>query len=117
MMKIPAGTTCYIGPPARPIPKQESDAIGTALGKIPEIIEAYLPMMYIEGHIDPSAQVLVVVLGGNGPSPLARISEALRAVLPTNTHMDVMESGPSNPTLTTIRATGTQLSLNRKPQH
>jgi SseB protein C-terminal domain len=114
MMEIPAGTTCYIGPPAKPIPKQTSDAIGTALGKIPEIVEAYLPMIFAEGHIDPPAQVLVVVLDGKGPSPQARVSEALRAVLPTNSHMDVMESDPSDPKLATIRATGTQLNLNRK---
>jgi hypothetical protein len=35
-MKIPGGTTVYIGPPAKPIPKQMSDAIGTALGRIAE---------------------------------------------------------------------------------
>jgi hypothetical protein len=114
MMKIPAGTTCYIGPPAKPIPKQISDAIGTALGKIPEIVEAHLPMVYIKEQIDPPAQVLVVVLEENKPSPQARISEALRAALPTNSHMDVTESDPGDPKLTTIRATGTQLNLNRK---
>jgi len=64
-MKIPAGTTYYIGSPAKPIPKQISDAIGTALGKIPEIVEAHLPMVYIKGQIDPTAQVLVVVLEEN----------------------------------------------------
>jgi hypothetical protein len=115
IMKIPAGTTCYIGPPARPIPKQTSDAIGTALGKIPGIVEAHLPMIYIEGQIDPPAQVLVVVLEGNRASSQARISEALKEVLPTDSHMDVMESRHGDPNLPTIRATGTQLALNRKP--
>ena len=43
-MKIPAGTTAYIGPPAKPIPKQISDGIGSGLGKFPEILEAHLPM-------------------------------------------------------------------------
>ena len=64
-MKIPAGTTYYIEPPAKLIPKQISDAIGTALGKIPEIVEAHLPMVYIKGQIEPPAQVLVVVLEEN----------------------------------------------------
>jgi len=114
-MKIPAGTTCYIGPPASPIPKQTFDAIGTALLKIPEIVEAHLPMIYVKGWIDPPAQVLVVVLDGNKLSPQARISEALRGVLPTDSHMDVMDSHPGDPNLPTIRATGTQLDLNRKP--
>jgi hypothetical protein len=81
-MKIPVGTTAYIGPPANPIPKQISDAIGTALGKIPEILEAHLPMVYIKGQIDPPTHVLVVVLEENRPSPQAKITEVLRAVLP-----------------------------------
>jgi hypothetical protein len=113
-MKIPGGTPVYIGPPAKPIPKQISDAIGTALGKITEIEEAHLPMVYIKGHIDPPAQVLVVVLDDHAPSPQARIAETLRAVLPTNFHMDITELHPGDTNLPTIRATGTKLNLNRK---
>ena len=113
-MKIPAGTTAYIGPPAKPIPKQISDAIGTELGKIPDILEAHLPMIYIKGQIDPPAQVLVVVLEENKPSPQAKITEMLKAVLPTNSYMDITELHPGDPKLPTIRATGTQLNLNRK---
>jgi hypothetical protein len=113
-MKIPGGTTVYIGPPAKPIPKQISDAIGAALGKIVEIGEAYLPMVYIKGYVDPPAQVLVVVLDENTPSPHAKITEVLRAVLPTNFHMDITELHPGDTNLPTIRASGTQLNLNRK---
>lgn len=79
-MKIPGGTTAYIGPPAKPIPKQVSGAIGKALSEIPEIVEAHLPMVYIKGHVDPPAQVLVVVVEENKPSPHAKITEVLRAV-------------------------------------
>jgi hypothetical protein len=71
-------------------------------------------MVYIKGQIDPPAQILVVVLEGTSPSPKARISEALRAILPTDSHMEVTESHPGDPKLPTIRATGTQLDLNRK---
>jgi len=113
-MRIRAGTTAYIGPPAKPIPKQVCDAIGAALGKIPEVVEAHLPMVYIKGQIDPPAQVLVVVLDEDRPSPQPRISEVLKAVLPTDCYMDVTESHPGDPKLPTIRATGTQLNLNRK---
>jgi hypothetical protein len=52
-------TTAYIGPPAKPIPKQISEAIGTELGKIPEILEVHLPLVYIKGLIDPPAQIPV----------------------------------------------------------
>ena len=112
-MKIPGGTAIYIGPPAKPIPKQVSDAIGLQLGKIAEIEEAHLPMVYIKGHIDPPAQVLVVVLDERAPSPQARIAETLGAVLPTDFHMDITELHPGDANLPTIRATGTKLNLNR----
>jgi hypothetical protein len=113
-MKIPVGTTAYIGPPAKPIPKQVSDAIGKALGQIPEIVEAHLPMVYVKGHIDPPAQVLVVVVEANNSSPQTKIKEVLRAVLPTNSHMEITESDLGDPRLPTIRATGTKLDLNRQ---
>ena len=113
-MEIPAGATVYIGPPAKPIAKPLSDAIGAAMGKIPEVVEAHLPMVFIEGQIDPAVQVLVVVLEENRPSSHARISAALGAVLPTSFYVDVMESPTDDPLLPTIRKTGTQLDLNRK---
>jgi len=113
-MKIPGGTTVYIGPPAKPMPKEISDAIGKAVGKVAEIGEAHLPMVYIKGHVDPPAQVLVVVLDENAPNPQVKITEALRAVLPTNSYVDIIELHPSDTNLPTIRATGTQLNLNRK---
>jgi|SRR5215471_4692849 len=113
-MKIPGGTPVYIGPPAKPIPKEISDAIGTALGKISEIEEAHLPMVYIKGHIDPPAQVLVVVLDEYAPSPQAKIAETLGAALPIDFHMEITELHPGDKNLPTIRATGTKLNLNRK---
>ena len=113
-MKIPAGATAYIGPPAKPIPQQISDAIGTKLGKISEILEAHLPNVYVQGHIDPPAQVLVVVLEEGKPSPHSRISEILDAVLPTDSHMNIMEWHLDHPTLPTVWATHTELNLKRK---
>jgi hypothetical protein len=115
MMEIPAGTEVYIGPPAKPIPKQISDAIGAGLSQIPGIAEAHLPMVFAPGHIDPPAQVLVVVLKGNTGSAQARIADVLAAVLPENSHMDVMEKHSGDLLLHTIRLTGTQLSLSREP--
>lgn len=114
IMKITAGTKIYIGPPAKPIPKQISDAIGRALSKISEIVEAHLPMVYIRGQIAPPAQVLVLVLEENTPSPQTKIMEILGAVLPPNSHMDITEFHPGDPNVATVRATGTQLHLNRK---
>jgi hypothetical protein len=113
-MKIPAGTAVCIGPPAKPIPRQISDAIGVALGKIAEILEAHLPMVYIKGLIDPPTQILFVVVEENRQSPKAKIREVVRQVLPTNSYLDIMELHSRDPQLPAIRAAGTQLNLNRK---
>ena len=113
-MKIPAGTTAYIGAPAEPIPKQISDAIGTELGNIPEILEAHLPLVYIKGLIDPPTQILFVVVEEDGPSLQGKIVEVLGRVLPTNFYIDVSELYARDPQLPAIRASGTQLNLNRK---
>jgi len=113
-MKIPAGTTAYIGAPANPIPKQISEPIGTELGKIPEILEAHLPQVYINGLVDPPTQILFVVVNENLPSPKGKILEVMRQVLPTNFYVDIGELHFSDPQLPAIRAARTQLNLNRK---
>jgi hypothetical protein len=114
-MKLPTGTKVYIGPPARPMAPEVSSAIGTALGEIPEIREGHLPMVYIEGKIDPPAQILVVILEEGAASQQLKIKEILRAFLPTGSYLDVLEWRPNDPTLPTVRRTGTALDLNRKP--
>jgi hypothetical protein len=113
-MKIPTGAKVYIGPPAHPMAQEVSSAIGKALRRIPEILEGHLPMVYIEGKIDPPAQVLVVVLGEGVPSQRPKIAEILRSILPTGFYLDVFEWRPSEPTLPTVRKTGCGLDLARK---
>ena len=113
-MKIPAGTTLYIGAPAKPIQKEISEAIGSRLGKIPEVLEAHLPQVYIKGVIDPPAQVLFVVVEENTPSLRGKIVEGMKQILPPNFYLDIMELQSSSPQLPAIRASGTQLNLGDK---
>jgi len=114
-MNIPAGATVYIGPPAQPMSREISDALGAALSDVPGILEAHLPMMYCEGKIDPPAQVLVVVLADNASSPQAQIAECIRKALPANVFLDVLEWRGDDPGLPNVRATGCALNLWRKP--
>ena len=113
-MKIPAGTTGYIGAPAKPLPKQLTETIGTELGKIPEILEVHLPQVYIEGLVDPPTQILFVIVDENRPSPQKEIMEVMKRILPVNFYLDITEMHPTNPQLPAIRASRTQLNLNRK---
>ena len=113
-MNLPASTKVYIGPPARPMAPEVSRAIGTALGRIPEICEGHLPMVYIEGKIDPPAQVLVVVLEEGATSQQAKIRNILGEVLPAGFHLDVLEWRQNEPTLPTVRRAGTAVHLSRR---
>jgi len=91
-----------------------SRAIGAAVGQMPEILEAHLPMVYIEKMVDPPAQVLVVVLREGATSRQTKIKEILRGILPTGSHLDVFEWRQDEPTLPTVRLAGTALDFGRK---
>ena len=61
-MNLPPGTTLYIGPPANPLPPELQAKIAYAISGVPGIREAHLPQCYSKGLVDPSAQILVLVL-------------------------------------------------------
>ena len=61
-MNLPPGTTLYIGPPANPLPPELQAKIAYAISGVPGIGEAHLPQCYSKGLVDPSAQILVLVL-------------------------------------------------------
>jgi hypothetical protein len=108
---IPAGATMYIGPPAKPMPKEIQQGIANALANVPEVLEAHLPQCYIQGYIDPSAQVLVLVLQANS-SPgviVPRLQERLTAVLPTGTFLDIWPVPENHPMLENVRMAGCML--------
>lgn len=113
-MKLPAGTKVYIGAPAHPLSPQLLQAIGAALGKLPEIREARLPQVYIPGEIHPSEQVLIIVVEDAAPSPAAKVNQALRAILPSNVDLLVMQWRPNNAMLPTVQSYGCALDLNRR---
>jgi hypothetical protein len=50
----------------------------------------------------------------NTPSLQGQIAEVMKRVLPPNFYMDITKLHPSNPQLPAIRASGSQLNLNRK---
>ena len=60
-LSIPEGATAFIGAPAQPLPTAVVDRIRTAVVAA-GVREAHLPQCCIAGVIDPSAQVLVVVV-------------------------------------------------------
>jgi|SRR5208282_4900016 hypothetical protein len=112
-MKIPAGTTLYIGPPAKPMPLERREDIRRALTGIPGIVEAHLPQCYAKGLFDPSAQVLVLVLGVEAVEStiIPTLRGRLRSVLPQGAFLDILPLPEGAPALQSVRAAGCKLNL------
>jgi len=112
-MNLPLGTTLYIGPPANPLPPEMQAKIANAVSGISGIAEADLPQCYSMGLVDPSAQILVLVLQpGVGPeSVMPQVQENLRSALPSGMFLDIFPFGPNHPMLAMVRKTNTKLVI------
>ena len=73
--------------------------------------EAHLPQCYIAGVVDPSTQVLVVVLpdGSDGPNLAARIAEDLKGLSPGVRELLVWPVSADNEILAAVRNAGCQI--------
>jgi hypothetical protein len=112
-MKIPAGTTLYIGPPANPMPAERQEQIRSAVIGIAGVVEAHLPQCFAKGLVDPSAQVLVLVLaeGVLDTDVVPKVEHRLLTALPQGSFVDILPLRDGAPFLNTIRATDCKLSL------
>jgi len=110
---LPAGTTLFIGPPAKPMAADRREGIRSAVLGITGIVEAHLPQCYAKGFIDPSAQVLVLVLAADAQDSIvvAEVERRLSTVLPQGRSLDILPLRDGAPALKTIRATGCMLDL------
>ena|SRR5215475_2691020 len=112
-MNLPPATALYWGPPASPLPPEIQAKISYAISGVPGIAEAHLPQCYSKGLVDPSAQVLVLVLqpGTAAANVMPQIQENLRAALAEGKFLDVFPLAPNHPMLPTIRKTNTKVSI------
>ena len=113
-MNLPPGTTLYIGPPANPLPPELQAKIAYAISGVPGIGEAHLPQCDSKGLVDPSAQILVLVLNpGVTPSNvMPQLQENMRTELRgTGKFIDIFPLAPNHPMLPTVRQTNTKLVI------
>jgi hypothetical protein len=109
-MNIPTGTKIYIGPPAKPMPVETREKITQALKNIEGIREAHLPQCYAEGVIDPSAQVLFLVVQATDVKTLvSTVQRNLSTVLPPDEFLDVFPLSENSPLLEPVRASQCRL--------
>jgi hypothetical protein len=112
-MNLPRGTAVYFGPPAKPLPSEMQAKIAQAVSGIPGIVEAHLPQCYSKGFIDPSAQVLVLVLepGVNAETVMPRVNENIKSAIPTGRYIDIFPLVPNHPFLPIVRQCDTKLLI------
>ena len=113
-MNLPPDTTLYIGPPANPLPPELQAKIAYAISGVPGIREAHLPQCYSKGLVDPSAQILVLVLNpGVTPSNvMPQLQENMRTELRgTGKFIDIFPLASNHPMLPTVRQTNTKLVI------
>jgi hypothetical protein len=91
--------------PARPMPREISDALGKMIANHPDVLEAHLPFCLIQNVMQQPAQVLVVVFKSstNLESVSQCISARLLDILPFDTDLLVLPLEYSNPVCSSVR--------------
>jgi hypothetical protein len=110
-LKIPAGTSLFIGAPARPMERRLSTAVGKLTASIDGIIEAHLPQMFAPGVMEEPAQVLVIVMRDEADlkAVIDRVGGGLAVLLPPGRNLDVWPIPIGHAMLDEIRRTGCQI--------
>lgn len=104
-LNIPTGTTVRIGRPARPIAPALVTAIANAVGTVPGVIEAHLPLCHVPSMSPAPAQVLVLVLGDHyqPEDAMRQLRPLLHPILPPGIVLDVWPLDARHTLLPAIR--------------
>lgn len=109
--EIGAGTQILIAAPADPMPRAQQAAIGDALARIPGVVEAHLPLLFVPGAMQEQAQVLVVVFrrGANVEALMHEITCALAQLLTEDSRLDVFPLAEGSEMIASVRRVGCQI--------
>ena len=83
------GAQLFIGAPANPMPQSVSDALTSAVARVPGVREAHLPLIYVQDRMPTSEQMLVVVLERDDHDTILALTTAVDAALPKGVHIVV----------------------------
>jgi hypothetical protein len=110
-LSIVAGAKMLIGTPAKPMPRERSEAIARLVSSIAGVSEAHLPQCFAVGAMESPAQILVLAIdpAADQQLVLASIDEGLSRIIPENEHLDVWPLSPENPMLNSVRPAGCQI--------
>jgi hypothetical protein len=109
--EIGAGTQVLIAAPSQPMARAQQAAIADALAKVPGVVEAHLPLLFVPGAMREQAQVLVVVLerGANVEASMHEITCALAQLLTEDARLDVFPLEEGSEMIKDVRAVGCQI--------
>jgi hypothetical protein len=109
--EIEAGTQVLIAAPANPMPAAQSALIADVLAKIPDVVEAHLPLLFVPGAMAETAQVLVVVFkrGANVETLMQEINFHLARLLTEDSRLDVFPLAEGGEMIRSVRAVGCQI--------
>lgn len=107
-LKMPAGTSVFIGAPARPMEALLSIAIGKLTESIDGILEAHLPQLFAPGVMTEPAQVLVIVVRNDADLKTVneKVGSGLSVLLPKGMHLDIWPIPIGHAMLEDVRRSG-----------
>lgn len=108
--RVKEGTAVFFGAPAKPLPRETSDAITRLVQSTAGIVEAHLPQCYVEGA-PAAAQILVVVpdTGVELSALLQAIGVGLRGIMPREASLDVWPLAAGTPLMEAVREARCQI--------
>jgi hypothetical protein len=110
-LSIPAGATMLLGPPAKPMPPERTEALTNLVANTEGILEAHLPQLFVVGVMDSAAQILVVSIApsANQSQVLNSLSAGLKGIVPSNEFLDIWPVAPNSSMLKDVRNANCQI--------
>ncbi len=115
ILTLKSDSELYIGAPATRLPRPFFETIIKIISQFGEITEAHLPQCYIQGFIEPSAQVLVIVLDPADDPRLTveALVSALEVVFPHPSFLRIWPMSEEHAALHAVRAAGCKILSRR----
>jgi hypothetical protein len=115
------GTQVWIGKPKNPLPQALRDVLRDIVRQSGDVLFAYVPQIYVAGHIDPARQVLYLVLRDAARERVAVIMKTIGSRIhdrwPKGEFIDMLPAFSDHSWLNDVIRTGCFLAANNEELH
>lgn len=118
-ISITTGSRALVAAPSEPLPENITNALARVVENYPDVLEAHLPLCFIQGAMQEPAQVLVLIHESFVCfEPIAKsIGVRLLKILPSNMDLLTLPIERTNAFCHTVRGTKCQIyGQGYKPQ-